>query len=138
MAWNGDPTDRQLIRELIEAYSDAVTQRDAEAWGATWAEDSIWRLPHMGEGLSEIKGRANIVAAWIEAMKLFPFVQMTGTPGRIDIQGDRALVRSYTAEVATTASGEEIRPRGQYEDICVKQNGEWLFESRTFTVLHGE
>lgn len=137
MVWTGSLEDRMLIRELIDSYSDAVTQRDTEAWAETWAEDSVWSLPVV-DGMSDIKGKANIVAAWVEAMKLFPFVQMTGTPGSIDIQGDRAYVRSYTAEVAVRSTGEELRPRGQYEDVCVKQNGKWLFESRKFKVLYGE
>lgn len=136
MVWTGSLEDRILIRELIDSYSDAVTQRDAEAWGATWAEDAVWSLPVV-EGMTEIRGRDNIVAAWVEAMKLFPFVQMTGFPGSIDIQGDKAYVRSYTAEVAVR-DGKEIRPRGEYEDVCVKQNGKWLFQKRIFKVLYGE
>ncbi|MGK2287106.1 nuclear transport factor 2 family protein [Pedomonas sp. V897] len=136
MVWTGPLEDRILIRELLDSYADAVSQRDAEAWGATWAEDSVWSLPVV-EGMSEIRGKANIVAAWKQAMELFPFVQMIAVPGSIDIQGDRAYMRSYTAEVAVR-DGKEIRPRGQYDDVCVKQNGKWLFEKRVFTVLYGE
>lgn len=128
--------DQLQIRTLLDRYCDGVNQRDAEIWGSTWAEDGVWELPHLEmEGL---KGRDTIVAAWVEAMKLFPFVNMMAQPGFIDVQGDRASMRSYTTEVAVTADGQEIRPRGEYHDECVRVDGEWKFSLRKFRVLHGE
>jgi ketosteroid isomerase-like protein len=136
VAYTGPLEDRELIRELLDSYSDAVNQRDSEAWGETWCEDAVWQLPHLG--LDGIVGRGDIVASWLEAMKLFPFVNMMATAGSIAVDGDRAVVRSYTSEVAVMQDGQEIRPRGQYDDVCVKLNGKWLFAERKFTVLHGE
>jgi len=128
--------DQLQIRALLERYCDGVNQRDAEIWGSTWAEDAVWELPHLEmEGL---QGRDVIVAAWVEAMKLFPFVNMMAHPGFIAVQGDRATMRSYTTEVAVTTDGQEIRPRGEYHDECIRENGEWKFSLRKFRVLHGE
>ena len=128
--------EQQAIRALLERYCDGVNQRDAEIWGSTWAEDAIWELTHLDmEGL---KGRETIVAAWLEAMKMFPFVNMMAMPGVIKVEGDRATMRSYTDEVAVTQDGTELRPRGQYDDECVKVAGEWKFSRRVFSVLHGE
>lgn len=128
--------EQQAIRALLERYCDGVNQRDAETWGSTWAEDAIWELPHLDmEGL---KGRETIVAAWLEAMKMFPFVNMMAMPGVIKVEGDRGTMRSYTDEVAVTQDGTELRPRGQYDDECVKVAGEWKFSRRVFSVLHGE
>jgi len=135
MPHTGPLQDRELIRELLERYCDAVNQRDAEAWGATWAEDADWELPHLEVNIS---GRAAIVGAWKDAMEMFPFVNMMAQAGSIEVDGDRAVMRSYTAEVAVLQDGKEIRPRGEYHDICVKQDGQWLFAQRRFTVLHGE
>jgi hypothetical protein len=45
MSNTGSVEDRLAIRELLEAYADAVCCVDADAWGATWAEDSVWELP---------------------------------------------------------------------------------------------
>jgi hypothetical protein len=47
-------------------------------------------------------------------------------------------MRSYTDEVAVMQDGTELRPRGQYDDECVKVDGEWKFSRRVFKVLHGE
>ena len=128
--------EQQAIRALLERYCDGVNQRDAETWGSTWAEDAIWELPHLD--MEVLKGRETIVAAWLEAMKMFPFVNMMAMPGVIKVEGDRATMRSYTDEVAVTQDGTELRPRGQYDDECVKVAGEWKFSRRVFSVLHGE
>ena len=136
MPHTGPLAERELIRELLERYCDAVNQRDAVAWGATWAEDAAWELPHLE--VVGIQGREAIVAAWKEAMALFPFVNMMAQAGSIEVDGERAVMRSYTAEVAVLQDGKEIRPRGRYDDVCVKQGGEWRFQHRKFTVLHGE
>lgn len=128
--------DRLAIRELLERYCDGVNQRDAEIWGSTWAEGSVWELPHLE--MEGIRGRANIVAAWTEAMKLFPFVNMLAQPAYINIEGDKATMRSYTTEVAVMQDGTEIRPIGEYYDECVREAGEWKFSMRKFRVMHGE
>ena len=128
--------EQQAIRALLERYCDGVNQRDAETWGSTWAEDAIWELPHLD--MDGLKGRETIVAAWLEAMKMFPFVNMMAMPGVIKVEGDRATMRSYTDEVAVTQDGTELRPRGQDDDECVKVAGEWKFSRRVFSVLHGE
>ncbi len=128
--------DQQAIRALLERYCEGVNQRDAAVWGSTWAEDAVWELPHLDmEGL---KGRETIVAAWLEAMKMFPFVNMMAMPGVISVNGERATMRSYTDEVAVMQDGTELRPRGQYDDECVRVDGEWKFSRRVFKVLHGE
>lgn len=131
-----DWQDQLAIRALLERYCDGVNQRDAEIWGSTWAEDAVWELPHLD--MAGITGREQIVAAWLEAMKLFPFVNMMAHPGFIEVAGDRAVMRSYTSEVAVMQDGSEISPRGEYEDECVRVNGEWKFSLRRFKVLRGE
>jgi uncharacterized protein (TIGR02246 family) len=136
MPFSGPLADRELIRELIADYCDAVNQRDEIAWGATWTEDGVWSLPFLG--IESIAGKASIVAAWRQGMALFSFAHMMAEAGRIDVEGDRAVVRCYTAEVTVAAdSGVERRPCGRYDDVCVKRDGKWLFLSRTFEVLHG-
>ena len=128
--------DQLAIRALLERYCEGVNQRDADIWGATWAVDAVWELPHLG--MDGLKGRETIVGAWLEAMKVFPFVNMMAMPGSISVDADRATMRSYTDEVAVTQDGTELRPRGQYDDECVKIDGQWQFSRRVFTVLHGE
>lgn len=130
MTFDGPIEDRLAIRERIESYGDAVFQRDEKAWAANWAEDSVWKL--MG---TEVKGKANIVAMWRQAMAGFSFVSFFGNPGAIAISGDGAEVRVYTLEFLVEAGGKTRRVVGQYDDKLVRQNGRWLFQSRTYRIL---
>lgn len=134
MTYTGAFEDRLAIRELLETYADAVTQRDADAWGATWAEDAEWSLPDYPE-LGTTKGRDAIVAMWLEAMKAYPGIMFEAWPGSIEIEGSHAKMRSYTAETYDQ-DGTTVRDRGLYEDTCVKIDGAWLFKSRSFRNIH--
>lgn len=134
MPFTGPFEDRLAIRDLLDDYSDAVTQRDADAWGATWAEDAEWSLPDYPE-IGTTKGREAIVAMWKAAMENYPGIMFQAWPGSIEISGNRAKVRSYTTETYDQ-EGDTVRDRGQYEDVCVKIDGRWVFESRSFRNIH--
>lgn len=134
MPFTGPFEDRLAIRELLETYADAVTRRDAEAWGATWAEDAQWSLPDYPE-LGTTIGRVAIVAMWLEAMKSFPGIMFEVWPGSIEVSGNRATMRSYTSEVYDRDC-ITMRDRGVYEDSCVKIGGRWFFSSRSFRNIH--
>lgn len=134
MPFTGPAEDRLALRELIEAYADAVMRRDAEAWGATWAEDAEWSLPDYPE-IGTTRGRAAIVAMWVGAMAHYPGILFTAWPGSIEVDGDRATMRSYTAEVYDWPDGVH-RDQGRYDDECVKIDGRWLFQRRTFRNVH--
>lgn len=134
MPFEGPIEDRLAIRELIDSYADAVMRNDAGAWGETWAEDGVWSMPDYPQ-FPETRGKDAIVAMWTGAMAHFPGVIFTAGPGSIVIEGDCAVVRSYTSEVYDQ-EGVTKRDRGAYDDICVKRGGRWLFQSRTFRNIH--
>ena len=135
MPYTGPLEDRVAIRELLESYSDAVCCNDPDAWGATWAEDSVWELPDYPQ-FGTVKGRAAIVEMWKAAMSHYPGIIFVATPGSIEVKGDTANVRSYTSEVYTDAAGVAKRDRGRYEDVVVKRGGKWLFQKRVFRNIH--
>ncbi|MCB2061353.1 MAG: nuclear transport factor 2 family protein [Novosphingobium sp.] len=134
MPFTGPAEDLQAIRELLDTYADAVTQRDADAWGATWAEDGHWTMPDYPEFPAQT-GRGNIVALWVEAMKEFPGIMFEAWPGSIEVEGDHAVVRSYTSEIYDQGENT-VRDRGRYEDECVKIGGKWYFKRRAFRNIH--
>jgi ketosteroid isomerase-like protein len=134
MPYTGPTEDRLAIRELLESYADAVTRLDAEAWAATWAENAEWSLPDYPE-IGTTSGRAAIKAMWIDAMKHYPGIMFEAWPGSIEVSGSTAKMRSYTAEVYDQG-GMTVRDRGRYEDTCVKVDGAWLFQSRSFRNIH--
>ncbi len=133
MAFEGPFEDQLAIRALNEAYADAVFRRDAEAWGANWAEDSTWHL--MGQTFT---GRGTIVAVWQSAMADFPFAAFFVQMGRLEIDGDTASGTVYTHENLRTLTGELQRPVGRYTDRYIRIAGRWLFAERNYDMLQGE
>ena len=123
-------SDRIAIAELVASYGDAVSRRDAGAWGATWAADATWSL--MGH---EVTGREAIVALWLGAMAQFEAVSFLTELGPIRLDGDRAATRSQTQEVLRTTEGTIRRVAGIYEDEFVRIDSRWYFARRVFAIL---
>ncbi len=134
MLFEGPLEDRVAIRDLLDAYGDAVSRCDASDWGDLWAEDSVWSMPDFPD-FPDPKGKAAIVAMWVGAMANFPGIMFQAWPGSIKVDGDRAQVRSWTSEVYDK-DGKVHSDRGCYEDVCVKVDGRWLFQSRSFQNIH--
>ena len=134
MVFTGPSEDRLAIRELLDAYADAVSRCDAADWRALWAEDSVWSLPDYPE-YPDTHGKTAIVAMWVGAMASYPGVMFEAWPGSIVVDGDRAQVRSWTSEVYDK-DGKVHRDRGRYDDVCVKVDGRWLFQRRSFRNIH--
>ncbi|MBI1179295.1 MAG: SgcJ/EcaC family oxidoreductase [Alphaproteobacteria bacterium] len=135
MAFEGPFEDRLAIHELVRAYADAVTCRDAEAWGALWAEDGVWCLP-VSSQTARVEGRVAIVAAWTGAMANFPNLVAISCLGAVTIDGDRATGRAYPREMVIREDGTVRHDTGLYEDEYVKRDGRWLFLQRSYRPLH--
>jgi hypothetical protein len=143
MNFIGPLEDRIAIRELLDTYSDAVTRQDGKLWASVWLDsrDAKWMLPSMA-AWARFEGKATIVDEWQKMMAQFhsadgkrmAITQVT-VPGKIIIKGDTAEVRSYTTEFFANAQGETLHTKGQYDDHCVKQAGEWFFKERTWSLF---
>ena len=134
MPFTGPAEDRLAIRELLDAYADAVSRFDVDDWGALWVEDGVWSLPDYPQ-YPDTHGKASIVEMWTTAMKDYPGIMFEAWPGSIEIDGNRAEVRSWTSEVYDK-EGKVHRDRGRYEDVCVKVDGIWPFQRRAFWNTH--
>ena len=131
MSYTGPLEERIRIRELVETYGDAVARGDPEAWALCWDIDGKWEI--FGQTLV---GRANIVQFWTSIMDQFEFAGFNTALGAIEVTGQRAMVRAYTAEELFLSDGSVRRIRGRYDDQVIKQDGQWVFGCRSYTVLH--
>lgn len=122
--------ERLAIRELHEAYADAVLRHDAEAWSNCWCDDATWTL--FG---TAVRGRAAITAFWIQAMAGFQAVSFIAMPAALVIDGDHAHGRAQTHEVLREAGGRSRVVGGAYDDHFVRENGRWLFNARDFRIV---
>ena len=134
MNFSGSLEDRLELRELLDAYADAVCQNNSDGWGKCWAKNSLWSMPD-NDQFPDQNGRDNIVKMWVGAMTLFPEVVFVATPGHMEIDGDTAQMRSYTSEVFEL-EGRVHRVRGFYEDECIREDGRWVFQKRVFKKIH--
>lgn len=131
MTHGQNTADEFAIRSLVARYCDAVLRRDADAWGATWATDSEWRI--LG---NTTRGREETVALWKTLMESFSFVMQTPGAGWIEIDGDRANGRWSISEYAKATDGRGILTLGIYRDEYCRQAPGWLFRRRRFDLLY--
>lgn len=133
---SGPLEDRIAIRELMECYADAVNRVDRHLMTSLWAQDSHWDLSHYPQ-LGVVSGRDAIMDLWANAMPAYPELSFIAMPGMIQVDGDTAVARTYFSEVYTDPeTAKDKRARACYNDKLVKQDGEWLFAERVFTILH--
>jgi ketosteroid isomerase-like protein len=130
MAITGPIEDQLAIRNLHDRYSDAVFRRDPADWGALWADDAHWNL--MG---TAVEGKEAIVTLWNGAMAGFAFVGFFSQVGAIAVDGDTATGVVYTSEVLEDLEGNLARTVGRYEDRYVRRGQDWLYQSRSFSIL---
>ena len=136
MPFTGPFEDRLCIHELVAAYADAITMRDAQGWKSLWAEDSEWCLPVV-PGFESVKGREAIFNAWNSSMELYSMQMIAQSSlGMLQINGDEAIGRAYPRELMVKEDGTYTTDFGRYDDEYIKIDGQWLFKRRTHTILY--
>ena len=134
--FTGPLEDRMAIREVLESYADAVNRVDEELWASLWVEDSHWDLSHYPE-LGIVEGKEAIVKLWRDAMPSYPKLNFFIGIGSIIVDGDRADARVYVSEVyEEPGTLKDKRARACYNDRLVRRGGQWLLQSRSFTIIH--
>ena len=129
---SGSVEDRLEIRELVEAFAAGAMRIDADMWGATWADEALWKLPSMDEPAT---GKANVIAAFKEKMTYVDFMSMISFPAELVIEGDRARGKCYCRELIYPKAGGQVVVVGCFDDEYVKRDGRWLFTSRVYEVM---
>ena len=134
--------DRFAVMDLLARYVRAIDARDAEAYAALFAPDGL-RIDDAGSERQTQRGRAEIQAeiqrtfdSWTAKVRHFM--------GQSSIEGerDRCTARTYVQELVELAGGPcAISMVAEYQDVCVKRDGQWFFQERAIVLLldgHGE
>ena len=125
------PADELALRNLMARYVDAVNRYDADAWIATWAEDGVWHLLEQ-----PVRGRADILTLWRQMMASFEFALMLPSSCLFEVEGDVASGHWYLHEYIRDRDGVGSTILSRYEDAYVRQDGQWLFQSRRYQFLY--
>ena len=123
--------DHLAIQQLAARFSDAVNERDVDAFISTWAEDgAVWEigqpLPLRGEGRDGIRKMLNQLFI-IEHY----FMQMTHS-GVLSLNGDHATARFVIREHGRGAN-TFYDNLAIYNDEVIRQADGWRFLRRTYT-----
>lgn len=123
--------DELALRNLMARYVDAVNRYDADAWIATWAEDSVWNL--LG---NPVTGRENILGLWQQMMATFEFALLLPSSCLFEVTGDSATGHWYLQEYSRDLEGNAGALVSRYDDTYTRVDGEWLFASRAYSFIY--
>lgn len=123
--------DQQALRDLMARYIDAVNRYDEAAWINTWAQDSTWNL--MG---NPVEGRDNILGLWQQMMKTFEFAIMMPSSSLFEVTGDTASGHWYLHEYTRDLEGNATTILSRYMDTYVREDGQWLYQSRAYNFIY--
>lgn len=127
--------DTVAIQQLIVRYAHAYDSLDVEGYVGVFAEDAVFSFTGNalnGRGeirkfITDAKQRRESAPAADPATKTYHSITNTLVEFDSDTQAHQ---RSYWQVLTGPAGGPFTSNVGYYDDVVVKQNGEWLIQSR--------
>jgi hypothetical protein len=134
-----ETVDYVAISRLQNAYADAVTRRDWEAFGALFLPTASLRIDTVTRPAVELVGPAALgefIAGSIERFEFFEFA-ILNTYVELDADADdRARGRVYICELRQDrATGHFSNAFGVYQDHYERVDGRWQFARRAYQSL---
>jgi uncharacterized protein (TIGR02246 family) len=121
---SSEAEDKDAVRELLARCCRLSDDGDAETMAALFSEDGVWEA-----ALNRAVGRPAI----IEHMARFNPPAIPGLRRRhllagviVTLEGDGAAAQATWMSLRQGAAGPEIRTVGSYDDLMVKEKGNWL------------
>lgn len=116
--------DELAIGQLRARYCHLLDDMEWEPFVALFTDDGIF------EGLNKVQGKEALMAFFSQdvpkvAQRFWHFC----TNGTIAIDGDTATGR-ISMEYISVTDGVSYVSAGHYDDVCVRENGQWKFQSR--------
>jgi uncharacterized protein (TIGR02246 family) len=125
--------DREAIRSLLMEYRRALDEKDFQAYAELFGDDGEF----VADATGTVRGRAEILAMLADLQAAGALTERAGddrhlvTNVEIDLDGDRAAVRSTWVYVTREADGGPLlRMVGHYEDDVRRTAAGWRFARR--------
>jgi len=122
--------DELSIRNLVARFTDAVNERDTDAFRRLWTDDAVWEigppLPAKAEGIDAI---ANMFARLLEPKILF--IQLTHS-GVITFTGQNAATARFTERERGKGLQDYYENLAVYRDQFERGPHGWRFKQRYY------
>jgi ketosteroid isomerase-like protein len=126
-------SDYLAIRQLIEAYSDALNMRAFAAMAELFVKDAVWLV---GPPFNLRFEGAQIAPNIASMVSNFPFLMQMTHGVMVEQTGDQATARTTVREVGQAADGASgLNSFGIYHDSLVRTAFGWRFAVRRFQCL---
>lgn len=128
-------SDLQAIRELIERYCLALSQRRWQELGSVFHPDATWSCgPPVN---AEFRTRHTIQTEIARLVQQWDFAVQMSHSMIIDLSANRATARTVIQEVARRAATPAgLMAFGIYHDELTRVGRRWAFSSRRFEFIH--
>jgi hypothetical protein len=124
--------DRVEIEALRAEFTDATMMRDWDRFASTFAEDGVWRMPHIDV---ELAGRT-VIRKEVERLRgLWEFFVQNAHAGPVLLDGDTATGRTYIEEFGRF-QGKSFLNYSIYHDRYVRTVDGWKFADRTYEIRY--
>lgn len=119
--------DELAIGQLRARYCHLLDDRQWDAFIDLFTEDGVF------EGLARVQGRESLMRFFSQDVpRVAEAFWHFCTNGTIEIDGDVATGR-ISMEYISVTGGVSYVSAGHYDDVCVRENGVWKFQSRRIT-----
>jgi uncharacterized protein (TIGR02246 family) len=121
--------EKDAIRDLMSAYCFHVDEGKFDKFAALFAKDGIFEPGPQGkyQGREAIR---NFIASVVPGSGEGPARKHCTMNHLINVSGSEARAMSYVIVVRESEDGIIPSLAGRYEDLIVKENGEWRFKVR--------
>lgn len=128
--------DHLAIRQLIDRYTDVVNNRSWQQLPDIFAREAVWEA---GRPINmKFEGIAAVIKGIPESVEKMELLVQQASGVIISVGDDnKAQVRSYLTEFGRLReNGKGMHAKGMYQDVVMKEQGEWKFLSRTFILTY--
>ncbi|OBK71715.1 nuclear transport factor 2 family protein [Mycobacterium sp. 1274761.0] len=123
------PSDRDEIVELTHRYASAIDDQQYARLAEVFTEDADIDYGEVGHWTGAAE-----VAQFMEAVHVGAAHTMHRMTNQvINVDGDRASVRTYVDALILTADGSGVNPVGYYDDVAVRTAAGWRIAQRSYT-----
>ena len=127
-----DSATEQEVRNALEKYRMALTQRDAAALKQIWADNYTF-INGAGEILTKDQRLANL-ASGATALDTISM----GNDVKVRVYGNDAAVSTSRVTIKGKYSGKSVNGDFQSMTVCVKTSGGWQLVANQVTPITGK